>query len=482
MTRAVTILDAVADPNVFGAQFDTASWTNWRVVLKALFGLPMTPDEAAVIRSVTGREAPPTQPAREFWAIVGRRGGKSRMAALLAVWLACFKRYTLTPGERGVLMVIAADRRQARVVLGYIVALIDSVPMLAALVERRTTDGLHLRTGISIEVQTASFRAVRGYTVVAAVCDEISFWRNEEAANPDAEILNALRPAMATIPGSLLVCISSPYACRGELWKAYRQHYGQDSDVLVIQAATATMNPTLPRAVIDRAYADDAAVARAEYGAEFRRDVEGFLSREAIDAVVVAERLELPPVARASYRAFVDPSGGSHDSMTLAIAHRDGDRAVLDVLRECRPPFSPEAVVADFVRELQPFKIRRVRGDRYAGEWPREQFRKLGIAYEVCGQSKSELYRDVLPSINSGQVELLDHSRLIAQLSALERRTARGGRDSIDHPPRAHDDVANAAAAVLVDVLGRRSGVVTSAQIMRANERGHGPSLHRKIF
>jgi hypothetical protein len=30
----------------------------------------------------------------------------------------------------------------------------------------------------------------------------------------------------------------------------------------------------------------------------------------------------------------------------------------------------------------------------------------------------------------------------------LERRTARGGRDSIDHPPGAHDDLANAVAGL----------------------------------
>jgi len=36
----------------------------------------------------------------------------------------------------------------------------------------------------------------------------------------------------------------------------------------------------------------------------------------------------------------------------------------------------------------------------------------------------------------------------------LERRTAQGGRDSIDHPPGAHDDLANAAAGALVSVSG----------------------------
>jgi hypothetical protein len=54
------------------------------------------------------------------------------------------------------------------------------------------------------------------------------------------------------------------------------------------------------------------------------------------------------------------------------------------------------------------------------------------------------------PLINSGAVDLLEHDRLVMQLTSLERRTARGGRDSIDHAPGAHDDIANAAVGALV--------------------------------
>ena len=157
------------------------------------------------------------------------------------------------------------------------------------------------------------------------------------------------------------------------------------------------------------------------------------------------------PVERGTrYFAFVDPSGGSGDSFTLAIGHheRRGDLAILDAVREVRPPFSPEAVVEEFFKLLKSYRMTRVVGDPYGGEWPREQFRKHGIGYEVSAKSKSDLYRDFLPMLNSGAVRLLDHPRPTSQLSSL-RRTSRGGRDSIDHPPGAHDDVANAAAGLL---------------------------------
>lgn len=103
---------------------------------------------------------------------------------------------------------------------------------------------------------------------------------------------------------------------------------------------------------------------------------------------------------------------------------------------------------------LQAYRVDLVTGDRWGGEWPPEQFAKLGVVYQTCDRAKSDLYRDFLPLLNSGHIELLDHPRLLAQLSGLERRTARGGRDSIDHAPGAHDDLSNVVAGVILAAMG----------------------------
>lgn len=76
--------------------------------------------------------------------------------------------------------------------------------------------------------------------------------------------------------------------------------------------------------------------------------------------------------------------------------------------------------------------------------------RANGIAYELAEQPKSDLYRNCLPLLNSGRVELLDNARMASQFCQLERRTSRSGRDSIDHPPGGHDDVANAVAGAIL--------------------------------
>jgi hypothetical protein len=462
-TPSTTIIEACADPALFGRWFRRPeTWSSWFAFLRVLFGLPLSAADLALFRECTGRTEPWSSGYREAWLVVGRRGGKSLVLATIAVFLATLRDWSpyLTGGERGTIMVIAADRRQARVIYRYIGAMLR-VALLAPLIERDAEDIVELSNGISIEILTASFRSVRGYSIVAALCDELAFWRIDEGStNPDVETIGALRPAMSTIPGAMLLCASSPYARRGALWTAFKRNFGRATTTLVWRAATRTMNPTVPQAVIDEAMELDPSRAAAEYGAEFRTDVESFVSREAVDAVTVPGRLELPPVSGVSYFAFVDPSGGSADSMTMAIGHLADRIAVVDCVREIRPPFSPESVVSDFAVLLRTYRIGKVFGDRYAGEWPRERFRTHGVEYLVSVKAKSEIYRDLLPVLNAGRVELPDLPRLAGQLCGLERRTARGGKDSIDHAPGGRDDIANAVAGVVERLVYRPKAAI----------------------
>jgi hypothetical protein len=189
-----------------------------------------------------------------------------------------------------------------------------------------------------------------------------------------------------------------------------------------------------------------------------------------VDAAVVPGRHELPRIAGARYTAFVDPSGGSSDSMTLAIAHVESDatgakRAVVDLIREVKPPFSPDAVVAEFATLLKAYGVLAVRGDRYGGVWPRERFCVHGVDYQPSSKTTSDIYLELLPILNSNRAELLDHAWLIMQLCQLERHAAGSGKDSIRHAPGSHDDVINAAAGAIVTALNAASQEVTSVSM-----------------
>ena len=454
----MSILDDLDNPDLFGPFFRGGSWGPWRAFLAALFALPMTDAEAELYRHHTGRTAPPVAPFREAALICGRRAGKSRILATIAVFLAMrdYGPY-LSPGEKATIPIVAADRKQARTIFRYVLGLIDNIPALAAIKGTERDDFVELGEHVVIEIHTATYRGVRGYTLAACLIDEVAFLRDETSQNPDEEILAAVRPGLSSIPGAILLMGSSPYAKRGALYSAFRKHWAQDaSRVLVFKGTSLEMNPTLDPEVVAEAYEADPARAASEYGADWRQDVAAFVAREVIEACVCPGRHELPPITGTRYHAFVDPSGGSADSFTLAICHSDKEVAVLDLVREVRPPFSPEGVVKDFAEVLKRYRIREVTGDRYAGEWPREQFRKNAIEYKLSDRPASDIYRDILPKLNSHQVELLDLPRIEKQFVDLERRTARGGKDNISHPPGGHDDLINSISGALLMCKQRR--------------------------
>ncbi len=455
---STTILAAMRDPKLFGRWFSAKNWRGvdtwrtWRAFLAALFSLPLDAEAYELYRKFTERADAPLQQAGEAWLVCGRRSGKSRIAALIAVFLAAFRDYSkvLAPGEIGTVMVIAADKKQARVLIQYIFAFFDEIAILSSMVSHRTKESITLVNRIRIEIHTASFRSVRGYTVVAAVLDEIAFFATGDSAEPDFEIVNALRPAMATVPNALLLGISSPYARRGVLWQVFRDCFGKPAaPALVWRAPTREMNSTVSAVTIAAAYLRDSASASAEYGAEFRSDIESFLSTDVIEQRVVRNRIELPPIKAGGYYAFCDPSGGVSDSMVLAIAHAENKVAILDVIREIRAPFVPEAATREFCDLLRKYHVGEVVGDRYSAEWCAQTFQKFGIQYRASEKSRSEIYLEFLPAVMSSSVELLDNARLKNQLASLERVTGRQ-RDVIDHPPGGHDDVSNAVAGCLV--------------------------------
>lgn len=158
------------------------------------------------------------------------------------------------------------------------------------------------------------------------------------------------------------------------------------------------------------------------------------------------------------YRAGCDPSGGGADEFAWALAHPDGERVVVDFVkargRRGRQPLDLEAAVADCTVDLKSYGIREVVGDRYAGAWVVEAFRKHGIVYRHSERTKSELYLDLLPLITAGRVELPPDAELIRQAKLLQRKRGAQGKDAVDAPPGGHDDRINAVALTVQQLAG----------------------------
>ena len=447
----LSITDALDDPALFGAWFSGPSWSAWRAVLKGAFALPMAEAEIELFRGLANR-APPKKRVREVWIIAGRRAGKDSVASAIATWFAAFVDYEglLRPGKSASVMCLAVDRLQARIVLKYTKAYFERIPMLSGLITRETIDGLELSNNVELSVIANNFRGVRGRSIACAILDECAYYRDDNSASPDTETYSALVPGLATIPGAMIIGISSPYRRGGLLYEKWRDHFGKnDDDVLVIVAPSRTLNPSLDQRIIDAAMARDPQVARAEWLAQWRDDVSTFIPREVIDNAVDADVIVRPPVPGTRYFSFCDPSGGVGDSFTAAVAHAEGETVILDCLVEIPAPFNPTEATGSIAATLKSYGLRETVGDRYAAAWTVDAFSKCGIAYKHSQRDRSAIYADSLPIFMSGRARLIDNTKLVAQLSNLERRTSSTGRDRIDHPGGAHDDLANAAAGAL---------------------------------
>jgi hypothetical protein len=451
--KTIAIDAALSNRKLLGGPLgDVATWRAWVVILRAAFGMALGDDELATFAAVAGARAPPTRRVRELWAIAGRRSGKSRMAAAIATYLACFGQHRLAAGERGVVLVIAGSIDQARNVFGYVRGFLEESPVLRDEVTSITRNEITLKSGIVIAVHTNSFRTVRGRTLCGCVFDEVAYWRDDTSATPDTEVYRAVLPALATTNG-MLVSISTPYRKLGLLHQKHHDHHGVDGDdVLVVQAPTAVLNPTIDAGVIASQRSADPESASSEWDAEFRADIASFLDDEMIErATDPARPLELPPRSGVRYVMFVDSAGGSAagDSYTAAIAHREGELMILDLVRGKGGKFDPVKVTEAYAELAKAYGVDVVRGDAYSAEWVSSAWREAGVGYERVEPTKSAVYLEALPLFASGKVLVPSHQVLLRELRLLERRVGRGGRDVIDHPKGATDDFALACCGAL---------------------------------
>ncbi len=475
----ITVFD---DPDMFGKFFPGDSWSNWRTILKAAFGQTMTETETRFFQTVAGDRLAPTSQVREFWAIVGRRGGKDSVASFIAAFVAANfnQQHRLRPGERAVVACIAVDRDQSKVILEYIRSYFVEIPMLAGMLQRETQFGFELTNNVDIQIITNNFRSIRGRAVLLAIFDECAFYKDELSSAPDEELYRAITPALASLsPGSMIIGISSPFRKSGLLYSKYKKHFGQDGDVLVVQAPTRTLNPTVPQELIDREIAEDPAAKRAEYLAEWRDDISGWIGAEVLEASVDNDVIVRPPNIISSFVAFCDPSGGAKDSFTAAIAHSENGVAVLDCLIEEKAPMSTTEAIAKISAVVRSSGLSSITGDAYAANLVVDAFAAHGISYRHSERNRSAIYADILPMFLSGCIRLLDDRDLVRQFASLERKQVAGGRDKIDHPRGHHDDLANAAAGALT----LASSKINKPQLLFASiESGYRPNDRRSAL
>lgn len=423
-----------------------------KVLLKSMYGLALDRQEKRIFRECTRLKKYKPKVYREVTILAGRRSGKSNQClsnvVIFEAVLGQHERH-LSVGEVGTILLIATSKRQAQTDFQYVRGKLKNSEILEGMIVGETKETISLRNGIQIAVYPCSEVAARGISCVCAALDELAFFKHE-GVSVDKQIVDSIRPSLIQFPGSKLLKISSPSKKSGVVWQDYRDHYGKDSEVLVFQAPSHKMNPQISKQFVDGELTKDRTFAASEYMALFKDDIGDYVDPEDLSAVVHEGRRELPYIPNMQLFAFVDPSGGKSDDMTLSITGRELDGRIVQVcIRTKRAPFNPASCVKEFAETLKFYNLHQVTGDRYSGNWVQEAFLAGGIHYEVCEQNKSQLYLEFLPLIMQQRAILLDIREQTTQFRQLERIAGRN-QDVVDHPRGLKDDIANACAGSCV--------------------------------
>jgi hypothetical protein len=368
--------------------------------------------------------------------IVGVQSGKTQVSAGAGVFEAA---RAVLMGQRGVFVpLVAQDLRSAtRALFAYARELVQGSPVLRAEVVRETQSVIEFRGGVTLGVYPCRPHALRGIRAAAVLVDELAFFVTTDGRPTDVEMLRVARGRVATTGGRIII-LSSPYHQTGALFELHRRHYGRDdSETLIWQAPAPAMNPTLPAAYLARMQQDDPEAYRSEVLAEFRSGILTFFDLDALGACVDDGERERGPQPGCHYVAGGDAASGSgKDAFGISLAHKDGDRVVLDVCRAWRPPFNPTGVIAEAAELLKRYGVTELWGDRYAPGFVAEIFRVHNITYRPAERTTSETFLELLPLVNAGAVRLLDDPELLRELRGLERRRGQSGRDRVEQSTR----------------------------------------------
>lgn len=443
------------------------SWDAWRVIGTVIDGLPLSAADMLIYTKLTGRTIVPSD-LRELWALAGRGSGKTSFMAVQAVKASC-RGYAAVRGIPRVLL-LAFIKEQAGVAFEYVTGFFDADAELRRLITQRTNTSLTLAHGVRVQTISSDYRAVRAYSVAAALCDEIAHWWNEATnASPDVEIIRALRPGLGKVPGSHLLAATTRWTEEGVAYETHKRHYANDASasILIVDAPTRTLNPTFDQTTIDIAEGEDPESAASEYGQAWRV-AGGTLVRPAVyDACVsigITAREPTEPLGDDFYSATVDLSGGTgDDSAALSIQHVEEDEqqgpapsselCVQDYLAEWTPPFDPGSMVQEVALACHRYGVTSVTGDAFSAGFAAAEFRHHGIEYVVSKRKTAECAIDSLAVLNTRRVRLLDDPKLRRQWLGLRRDYASGGRPTILET-RKHDDLAVVTARGIVAALG----------------------------
>jgi hypothetical protein len=431
-----------------------------KVILKSLYGLPLTEPELEIYRQLTTNASvfeSGTEKVEGIFA-VGARGGKSFLTSVIALYEATRDKWAqyLTPGEVGYAVVTATKMQQAQDIIGASCARLMEGSRISHMIKESWTTSLVLSNGMCVASYPCNSTAARGLPIFLLIFDEIAHFR-VEGPKADETVNNALRPRMAQFPGAKCLKISTPAAKQGLFWDEFDEGF-QVPGRLTIQAPTRVVNPLIPQAFIDREYKRDPESAAREFGAEFAEQVDAYLPFAKLNECFVLGGDLLPDRAN-RYFAGIDQSGLSgRDRFAFAIAHRQDKLVVVDLVRAWNTK-DGNMIITEVKDLTGNYGIDSVTIDRYAGGWAKQALENIGLEVKVR-ETLPNVYQNFKSLMMAGCVKLPDTKSLKDGLVRTQAYYGRNNSLSISHERSVagHADEADAVVTAVWVASSRQAG------------------------
>ncbi len=421
-----------------------------RAFLKSFYGLELDQEELNFYYRATGRTTYVPREQKEVTAITGRRAGKTRLAVQIALYEAV-RHKRLPRGGRAFILIIAPVLRQAQIAFDYVRDYVHGAPELMRLVVAERRSEIEFRNGITIRCEPCSSKTIRAPGVVCAICDELGYWNEETAADSEREVMEALRPTMATFPNAKLIKISSPGRREGILFRNLQERESLSYNVW--QAGTRAMNPTVSNDFLEAEKSENEEYFRREYLGEFVDSLTGWITPEMLDPSVIRGQRELPRVSNGTYVAACDPAFRSSDFGFAILHHSDDGNITVAYAARWIPthnePLNFGAVSEQIKIVLERYGMNSLVGDQYCFAILRENFQRLGIYYREFSfgaHTRASIYGNLRQLITQLRIRIVDEPELLRQLRCLEQIIAPNGNIDIRPPRSSKDDMAIAAA------------------------------------
>jgi Terminase large subunit, T4likevirus-type, N-terminal len=426
-----------------------------------LFGFPLWKEQRKLLAAVE------QGPRLHVWAL-GRRSGKTTMAALVGLW-DCLLRPELgalvRPGERRYSVAVATNKSQARLFVSAARSIVERSPLLAKLVESVEDDELAFSNGTALTAFPCTSRGVRGWPISSLLFDEAAHMLDSDGNAAAEPLWRALLPSTSQFGDQARIILSStPYGQDGLFAEMHqRAASGELGDAQAQHATTEQVNPTIGQSFLEQERARDPDGFASEYLAEFLAGGLAFIERERLLEVVDEDRRELPPDEVRACVLGLDPSF-AHDPAGVAVVGRDRLDHQLLVLAHAerfvpskrrrwkskREIEDQQELVLDAVARLAKRYGAKVVTDQHLPGVVVDGLAERGVRATLRpwrSANKTEAFKAVRARVYARRLELYPEPQLLAELQRLRVNYRPGAAEVVN--PRAggsHGDMADALA------------------------------------